>query len=70
MNTSFRRPAAAFWAAAGAIALMLGGAGCHSDPLPPPPPVPVGFKPVDSNKPPPDMQRLYEQSHPAPASSH
>ena len=70
MNTSSHRLAVAFWAAAGAIALMVGGAGCHSDSPPPPPPVPAGFKPIDSNKPPPDMQRLYEQSHPAPPSSH
>ncbi len=70
MNISFLRPATAVWLAAGAIALMLGGAGCHSDASSAPTPPPPGVAPIDSSKPPPNMQGLQERTHPAPASAH
>ena len=66
----FVRPVAAVWLAAGAIALMLGGAGCHSDASSAPTPLPAGVAPIDSSKPPPDMQALRDRTHPAPPSAH
>jgi hypothetical protein len=70
MKTSSIHPVTALWLVIGAIALMLGGAGCHSDAPSTPMPLPAGVAPIDSSKPPPDMQGLRDRTHPAPASAH
>ncbi len=43
------------------VLVVLCVTGCHRNS---PPPLPPGVTPIDSTKPPPSMQQLYQQAHP------